>query len=478
MDITLKVKERGKNSIQLNGGVSGIAGSFLGFGYSTNNLMGLGETLSLNTTLGTVQRDVTLGFTEPYLFDMPLQAGFTVFTQRYDYNQARQASILAGTNLTPLYNQLGQQNLLNYVSNSKGFTVFASYPLKRSFARLGIAYGYTDQNVQTLTDAATSYYTYLNFLRINGPNVLDGIKTSAITPSFTYNTVNHPITPTAGKSLSVSLKFAGSYLGGNVNEFEPVIDAKYFRKSPFNPKHIIGMHLSAKTVMGFGGKTAPPFDRFFMGGENDVRGFEIWAISPIAFVPIEGASNLLNNDASPRQTKVLDQNGNPILVAATTSIPSYQLITPGGDTAIVANFEYRIPIFGPVTLAYFFDAGMNRLLYSSQLALNPSRITQLNGEFPEANFAGNAIVAPGTQKIRASTGLELQVLMPVVNAPFRVYWAYNPWVDDIPIQAPILVDRSFFPNQASFVNALAQVGNVYPYSERKSLFRFSVGRTF
>ena len=46
VDITLKVKERGKNSIQLNGGVSGIAGSFLGFGYSTNNLVGLGETLS------------------------------------------------------------------------------------------------------------------------------------------------------------------------------------------------------------------------------------------------------------------------------------------------------------------------------------------------------------------------------------------------------------------------------------------------
>src|SRR6185312_113536 len=79
VDLTLKVKERGKNSIQLNGGVSGISGSFLGFGYSTNNLVGLGETLSLQATLGTIQDNVTLGFTEPYLFDKPLQAGFTVF---------------------------------------------------------------------------------------------------------------------------------------------------------------------------------------------------------------------------------------------------------------------------------------------------------------------------------------------------------------------------------------------------------------
>ena len=61
VDLTLKVKERGKNSIQLNGGVSGISGSFLGFGYSTNNLVGLGETLSLQATLGTVQRQCDPG---------------------------------------------------------------------------------------------------------------------------------------------------------------------------------------------------------------------------------------------------------------------------------------------------------------------------------------------------------------------------------------------------------------------------------
>ena len=47
VDLTVKVKERGKNSIQLNGGVSGISGSFVGFSYSTNNFLGLGETLSL-----------------------------------------------------------------------------------------------------------------------------------------------------------------------------------------------------------------------------------------------------------------------------------------------------------------------------------------------------------------------------------------------------------------------------------------------
>ena len=69
------MKERGKNSIQLNGGVSGIAGSFIGFSYSTNNFLGLGETLSLDSQLGDRIRNVTFGFTEPYFLDKPMQVG-------------------------------------------------------------------------------------------------------------------------------------------------------------------------------------------------------------------------------------------------------------------------------------------------------------------------------------------------------------------------------------------------------------------
>ena len=48
VDVNLKVKEKGKNSIGFTGGVSGYGGSFLGLNYSTNNFMGYGETLGLH----------------------------------------------------------------------------------------------------------------------------------------------------------------------------------------------------------------------------------------------------------------------------------------------------------------------------------------------------------------------------------------------------------------------------------------------
>ena len=66
-------------------------------------------------------------------------------------------------------------------------------------------------------------------------------------------------------------------------------------------------------------------------------------------------------------------------------------------------------------------------------------------------------IAPGTQKIRTSTGLELQVMLPVVNAPFRLYWAYNPTIVKQFIKKPIAADRSMFPNQATFQNAIQSV---------------------
>jgi len=474
VDITLKVKERGKNSIGLNGGVSGIAGSFVGLNYATNNFLGLGETLSINSQLGTRLRSVSAGFTEPYFLDRPLQLGFEAHLTRFDYNQGREASILAGQNLIPLFNALGSNNLLNYIQTGHGFSVSASYPLRRSFSRIGITYGYDISDVKTETTAATSYFDYINFSGITGPNALQGIRTSRIVPSFSYNTVNHPITPTGGKSLFISTTFAGSFLGGNVNTIQPVIEGKYFKPAPWHRSHILAFHLLGSMITGYGGKEIPPFSRTYIGGEQDIRGFQIWGISPIAFIPSEATINVLNNDNSQRTQLI-----NGVATNVTMNVPIYQLAFPGGDTHVVGNFEYRIPIFGPVVLAIFTDAGINRILRPGELTMAPSRIDYLNEQYPTAGFEGKAIVYPGTQAPRMSTGLELQVLLPVVQAPFRVYWAYNPLLVREYLQPPIPADRSIFPNEATFLNSFVQnYGNAYPFFEQHSLFRFTIGRTF
>ena len=92
--------------------------------------------------------------------------------------------------------------------------------------------------------------------------------------------------------------------------------------------------------------------------------------------------------------------------------------------------------------------------FPSQLGLNAERVATLNGLFPQAGFGTQAVIPPNTQPPRATIGLELQVLMPVVNAPFRLYWGYNLSYLNTNLQPPIVADRSFFPNNATYQNYL------------------------
>jgi outer membrane protein insertion porin family len=186
---------------------------------------------------------------------------------------------------------------------------------------------------------------------------------------------------------------------------------------------------------------------------------------------------VLNPDGSQRvQNQIVNGYKTPVNVSL--NIPTYQVITPGGDTHAVFNFEYRIPIFGPITLVPFFDAGMNKILYTNQLTVNPGQVTNLNAQFPSAAFTNKVKIAPGTQAIRMSTGLEIDVVLPIVQAPFRVYYAYNPSVVREYLQPPIVVDPSTFPNVTTLGSALQSYGTAYPLFEKRGTFRFTIGRTF
>ena len=89
-------------------------------------------------------------------------------------------------------------------------------------------------------------------------------------------------------------------------------------------------------------------------------------------------------------------------------------------------------------------------------------MANLNTQFPSAAFTNKVKIAPGTQAMRMSTGLEIDVILPIVQAPFRVYYAYNPSVVREYLQPPIVLDPSTFPNAATLNNAIASYGTAYP----------------
>ncbi len=499
VDLLLKLKEKGKNSIGLNGGLSGLSGSFIGLNYETNNFLGLGETLSVVANIGNLSRNLTFGFTEPYLRNKPLSLGFQVFATKYDYNPAKSYGT-AGTGNTNLSN--AQQSLLtNYNQSSTGLSLSIGYPIRRSFKRVGLSYQLSRSNITTFNDNTRNVFETLNFRSgIAQNNALDGIISSVITPSFTYSSVDRAAGPHNGRDFNLAIQVAGA--GGNVKYFEPVASLRQFfpmkgLRISREGHNVLGMRAQLSHVEGFGGQVAPPFNRVYGGGEADIRGFDIRSATPYTFIPVKVAFNLTNPDG----TVVPRDPTNATLGNIQIPLPVYRLVTVGGDTAFTGNLEYRIPIVSQVTFAFFTDFNMTFDTRPSQLeqsVLGASTISSplygcpifTNGACSggkQVSFPRQLNTAPGTNFVpRMSNGAELQVILPIVNAPFRLFYAYNPlrMYETLPQQLAVSPSEfaSFFPNSGAgrytYAQALQLYGADYILREPRKTLRLSVSTTF
>jgi outer membrane protein insertion porin family len=487
VDILLKLKEKGKQSIGLQGGVSGLAGGFIGLTYQTNNFLGLGETLTLSAQVGQYTQNVMLGFSEPYLFDRPIATGFTIFKSLYKFNQAEQAAVVTGQSVS-----VNPQYIQDYNQNTAGFTVYASYPLKRyAFTRVGLTYGLTRTDITTYNQASELLFTQLQYTSITGPSALNGILASTVTTTITQNTLNNPINATSGRSYFYSLAVAG--LGGNVHTITNTGEFKYFH--PINHRrNAIGVRFLGSWITGYGGGEVPPYSRFYMGGENDLRGFNIRGISPVTYIP-----SVVNQAVTFTDNRHLSGSGYPTIGAFNVPVVAYTITFPGGDLQGVANLEYRIPIAGPVSMTLFNDVGTDGISNTSGLKLSQSGVENINQQFPLANQGQQLQIAPNTNfHLRDSVGIEFNVNIPIVQAPFRIYWAYNPLRIHETIVAPydqinmvtlfaqcqsLGLLNPLHPNQCD-PSVLYQIQPVLQnpgrlnYFEPASTFRFTVSRTF
>jgi outer membrane protein insertion porin family len=175
--------------------------------------------------------------------------------------------------------------------------------------------------------------------------------------------------------------------------------------------------------------TAPFFERIFVGGEFTLRGFDIRSVAPWAIT----------------QTASLDGVGNST-IDPSTGLPliSESAIPVGGDTSLISTVEYRMPIFGPLQVTGFVDFGTATAIRQDNLRV----------------FGPNTHVVLQEQTNgvwRASTGAEIQFILPVINQPFRLIFAYN----------PLILDTSIVVN-----------GNRFFLKEPRSGVKFTVGYTF
>lgn len=248
MDVTVNVKEMQRNNIQFTAGYSGYEGAFLAFSYSTVNFLGAGETLELALQQGKLVKNYSFGFSEPYLFDKPITAGFNVYDRKTDYSTyGLYKQKLQGVDLT-----LGMRLFGMWRAN-------ATYTIQR----IGIDY------------PEGSFYS--RYYGTSGKYYQ-----SSITPMIWRSTIDSPLTPTRGTQYSASIKLAGGPLGGEIDLIKPQVEFTHYR--PFLGRgakaHIVGVHAQYMFLKSYHSSQVPYWEKVFLGGERSIRGYEVYSIGP------------------------------------------------------------------------------------------------------------------------------------------------------------------------------------------------------
>ena len=320
IDVMVNVKELQRNNIQFSAGYSGYEGMFVAASYSTVNFLGAGENLEITAQLGKRIRNYVFGFNEPYLFDYPISVGFNIYDRYMVYPY--------------LYNRKGKGIDLTLGARIIGYWRSS---LTYSYELVDISQPEAESG-ETLDSSAyySSYYDpYYQGLYGWGHYII-----SSVSPSLYRSTVDSPLTPTSGTMYMVSLKYAGTFLGGEIHMIKPSFEFTHFQ--PIIRGQSLGFHIEYSYVKPLRNSQVPFWERYFLGGERNIRGYEIYTIGP------------------------RDEQGSNI----------------GGLKSMIINAEYILHVGGqdsPLYLIAFHDMGN---AYSQQERISLKNMCLLPGLLP------------------------------------------------------------------------------------------------
>jgi outer membrane protein insertion porin family len=239
--VKVKVSERSTGELSFGAGYSTTDGPLGDVRFRERNLLGRGQDLTANFTISGRRQNIQLSFTEPWLFDRELAAGFDIFRTKTDY-----------------------QNESNFDQTLTGGRVRAGYALTENL-RHGVYYTLRRTQIHDVDDDASP------FIRDE-----EGARwTSAVGQSFTYDRRDQRFLPSEGYALRLEQEVAG--LGGDSRYLKHEGRADWYY--PFAPEWVLNLGLSAGYIFGFGGEDVTLSERFFLGGSS-FRGFSFGGIGP------------------------------------------------------------------------------------------------------------------------------------------------------------------------------------------------------
>jgi outer membrane protein insertion porin family len=288
-DLEIQVEEKRTGSLNFGAGFSTVD-SLIGFVELTQgnfdimawpNFTGAGQKFRARVQVGNQRQDFEVALTEPWFLDRPLSLGGSAFFHEANY-------------LSDLYDQ-----------RNFGFSIEARKPL---IPFLYATVGYRLENIDIF-----------NVVSAVSPEIRaeEGSSTkSQITTSLVYDRRDNPFLTRRGERIALTTYVAGGFLGGSEQVYGLALEASKYFPLPWDT--ILLLNAEVATVDNWGeGDRVRIFDRLFLGGSNNLRGFEF-------------------RDVGPK-----DSRGEPL----------------GGKTLARTTVEFTFPLVEKARGALFYDTG-------------------------------------------------------------------------------------------------------------------------
>jgi outer membrane protein insertion porin family len=318
MDVNVEVGERQTGAFQIGAGFSSAESFIFQAQISQNNLLGRGTSATLQAQISGLRRLFMFQYEDPYFLDTNWTFGFNLFNQQRIYSGFTRKS--TGGSLT--WGYMLADNLRMYLT-------------------------YTLQDVGVSTAGRSNLFTGGQQSPLptgSLANLLHSGILSSWRVSIAHDTRDDRMFPHSGWYNTASAEFAEPAFGSEsqFTRYEGAI--RYYYPLP------AGMTLRLKGEGGFitsrDPQGVPIFERYFVGGIYDVRGFALYSLGPKIQVP--GSQN------------------EPDSALSTFSI--------GGNLRVLGKAEIEIPIFEKMGIrgVVFTDVGNAYNMESQYCRIKPA----------------------------------------------------------------------------------------------------------
>jgi outer membrane protein insertion porin family len=254
--INYEVAERPTGTFQLGAGFSSQETFLLTGQVQQENLFGRGQSLGLNLQLSGIRQLAQIRFVEPYLYSTDWTMAVELFKILQQLSAFNRDS--TGGNLTfghPLY----------FLSDD--LRLFVNYRLE-----------YVNITPATGGTFGSSGQLFSRFAFLPLRNLFRSGRTSSIRLSLTYDTRDNRLFPSKGVFITGSTEISDAATLSQTNFIEHLLNFRGYH--PLIGPFIGKLNVDWGLITSRSGQGVPVFERFFLGGIFDVRGFPLQSVGP------------------------------------------------------------------------------------------------------------------------------------------------------------------------------------------------------